>query len=494
MIMIKWLFQHNWLSIKRSPDFQRKVMVNVFFGLMFSIIFLEFLLLGFFLDKILKGAYPKRNPVDVFNGALIFYFGSDFILRLYFQKMRSVVAKQYFLLNTNRREIIRFILFKTLGTTLNFLPLLIILPFFLNGVLKTNSIISSFSWILSVLFMIVFNCYFTNYIKMSFFKNSWIASSVAAALIVLVFLERMNLFSSSSFSALIFGTALAYPYLVFLPVLAVIVIYKFNYNFLFENLYVENLSVDKKNRSFKESFTFLKGFGEIGNLISLDIKLMMRNKRAKITLWMPMLFVFYGLLIYGRNTPGRAENEFMMIFVGMFITGFFIMSYGQTVFSYESRHFGLVTTNNIDMFTYLKAKYYFMLLMSTPIYLATTFYVYYGMKIFIINSLMFVFNIGVTSFFFLFLATFNKIKFDLGADIFSWQGKGSNQFLSVIILMLLVSVIFVPVKMLINSDAGFIAMAILGVSGFIFHNQVLKLLVKHFYSRKYIMSEGFRQS
>ncbi|MCX6169700.1 MAG: DUF5687 family protein [Ignavibacteriales bacterium] len=494
--MIKWLIQHNWLSLKRSPDFQRKVVVNIFFGLMFSILFLEFLLLGYFLNKILKDTYPTLNPLDVFNGALIFYFGIEFMLRLFFQKLRSVVGKHYLLLNTDRKIITHFILFKTFGTTLNILPLLIIIPFFFTGVLNTYSAISSSAWFISILSLIIFNCYFTNYIKMSFFKNSLIASITAAVIIILVFLEKMNFISFSAFSTEVFGSIITYPYLVFIPVLAVVLIYIINYTFLFENLYLENLEVEKKNRSVKESFTFLKGFGDIGNLISLDLKLMMRNKRAKITLWMPALFIFYGLLIYpnGRQAAGTSEGDFMMIFVGTFITGFFIMSYGLTVFSYESKHFGLVNTNNINMFTYLKSKYYFMLLMSTPIYLVSIFYVYYGINILIINSLMFVFNIGVTSFFFLFLATFNKIKFDLGADIFSWQGKGSNQFLAVIMLMLMVAVIYVPIKMLISSQAGFLTMAIMGLLGFIFHNQILNLLLKQFQRRKYIMSEGFRQT
>ena len=494
--MIKWLFQHNWLALKRSPDFQRKVIVNIFFGLMFSIIFLEFLLLGFFLTRILNETSPGREPVDLFNSALIFYFGIDFMLRLFFQKMRSVAGKQYLLLNTSRKKISHFILFKTLGTTLNFLPLLILIPFFFKGVAGGYTVISSLAWLISILSLIFFNTYFSNYIKMNFFKNSLIASLSAGFLIALVLLEKINLFSSSYISSQLFGGFLNFPALALMPVLAAGFMYRLNYNFLFPNLYAENLTVETKNRSVKESFAFLKGFGEVGPLISLDIKLMMRNKRAKITLWMPLLFIFYGLLIYPneRYSANTGPGEFMFIFVGTFITGFFIMSYGLTVFSYESKHFGLVLTNNIDMLTYLKSKYYFMLLMSTPLYLISIFYLYFGVKIVIINSLMFLFNIGVTAFFFLFLASFNKIKFDLGADIFSWQGKGSNQFLAVIMLMLLVAAIYVPVKMLINSEAGFIALASLGILGFVFHNQILKFLVKQFYRRKYIMSEGFRQT
>jgi hypothetical protein len=223
---------------------------------------------------------------------------------------------------------------------------------------------------------------------------------------------------------------------------------------------------------------------------------MSRNKRARLSLWMPFIFVFYGLFFYpsGHYNSGTIGVDFMLMFVGTFITGFFIMSYGMMTFCYESRHFGLILTNKLDMFTYLKARYYFMLLISIPAYLVSLFYVYYGNKIFIVNSIMFLFNIGFTAFFFLFLSTFNKLKFDLSAGYMSMQGKGSNQFLAIFILMIIISLIYVPIRLLINADSGIILMGLIGISGFVLHNQVLKFLLKQFYSRKYIMSEGFRQT
>jgi hypothetical protein len=133
-------------------------------------------------------------------------------------------------------------------------------------------------------------------------------------------------------------------------------------------------------------------------------------------------------------------------------------------------------------------------MMSIPAYILSIFYIYYGSRIFIVNSIMFLFNIGFTSFFFLFLATFNRLKFDLSAGYMSLQGKGSNQFFAVFILAVVVLVIFVPFKLMFNKDVAIIAMGLIGILGFVFHNRILKLLLKQFYRRRYIMSEGFRQT
>jgi hypothetical protein len=204
----------------------------------------------------------------------------------------------------------------------------------------------------------------------------------------------------------------------------VVIMYRLNQLFLVSNLYVENISSEKKSQTVKEYFTFLRGLGMIGALISLDIKLMLRNKRSRISMWMPFLFLFYGLFFYpsGNYNRGDGFSDFMQMFVGMFISGFFIMSYGITTFCYESNHFGFILTKKIDMLTYLRARYYFMLMMATIVYVLSVFYLYFGLHVFIINSMMYLFNIGVTAFFFLFLSTFNRIKFDLSADMFSLQG------------------------------------------------------------------------
>jgi hypothetical protein len=495
--MINRLLQHNLKSIKRSPDFHRKLVVNLIFGFFALIIVLELFLLGFFLDRLIKeDRLPGSDPLTVVSSVLLLYFGMDIILRLIFQSLRSATGKSYLLLRIDRKQIANHILIKTLGTFLNIFPLFVLIPFFFNGVLSSHNFIPSIAWLVSVLSVLLFNTYLVNYSKMRFYKNPIITSSVVGIFIVIVLLEKLKVLSFLSASKIIFSSVVLHPALAIMPIIALVIVYRLNYHYLVNNLYVEELTVAGKSKSFKENFKFLTGFGDIGKFISLDIKLMLRNKRARLSLWMPFLFVFYGLFFYptGHYSGGNIFSDFMLMFVGIFISGFFIMSYGIMTFCYESRHFGLILTNKLDMFTYLKARYYFMLIMTIPVYLLSVFYIFFGTKIFIVNSIMFLFNIGFTAFFFLFLSTFNKIKFDLGAGYMSMQGKGSNQLLAVFILMIIVLLIFVPTRMIINKDAGFIIMGILGILGFIFHNQIIMLLLKQFFTRKYTMAEGFRQT
>lgn len=495
--MILWLFQHQWKSIRRSVDFRRKVAANIIFGLLMLIVALEFLLLGFFLDRILsRDLPPGTTSVDLVNGVLVYYFGIDFVLRLVFQKLRSITARQYVLQPISRKELAHFILVKTLGTTINFLPLFILIPFFFTGALRIHTFVPAIAWLVSILSLLLFNTYVANYSKLRFFTNPIRTSLAVGILVAVVILERLQVLSFTSFSAQLFGSVLRYPFLVFVSLSATAALYRVNLRFLIDHLYLEDMVTGRDARSFREHFPLLGGFGEIGTLISLDLKLMMRNKRARISLWMSFVMVFYGLLFYRMEhfNNGSAFMEFMLIFVGTFITGFFIMSYGLTTFCYESRHFSLILTNRIDMFVYLKARYYLMLLVTTLVYLLSLFYIYFGMRVFVVNSLMFLFNIGCSTFYFLYLSTFNKSRFDLSGSVFSTQGKGANQFVAIFVLMIVVAVPFLIFQWLIGGQAGIVGLGVLGVLGFVFHNQILALLTKQFERRKYIMAEGFRQT
>jgi hypothetical protein len=490
-----WLVQHSLKSVRRSPDFQRKVVVSVIFGFFMVVVALELLILGLFLHDILtKYAPPGTDSLDRVNGVLLIYFGIDFVLRLVFQKFRSAQARHYLLQRVTRNQITHYVLLKTLGTMVNFLPFLILIPFFFAGVVRTHAFLSSIAWLISFLSLMFFNTYFVAYAKLKFFKNAVRTSAAVGVLIAVLVAAKFELITLTPVSTLLFGSILIHPGLAFVLLLCAAGMYGLNFRFLRHHLYLEDLAVAKGATTVREHFPLLGGFGEIGTLISLDVKLMMRNKRARISLWMPFLMVFYGLFFYptGQYHGTSAETDFILLFIGSFITGFFIITYGISTFCYESRYFGLILTNKVDMFTYLKARYFFMLLMTLPVYLISLFYAWFGTRILVVNSLMFLFNIGFTAFFFLYLATYNKLKFDLGVGYFSTQGKGSNQFVAVFALMAIVAIPFFSVRSLAGSSAAFVALGIIGVTGFILHNKILALLVRQFERRKYVMSEGFR--
>jgi len=494
--MTHWLLVHNWQAFKRSPDFQRKLVVNIVFGILVLFMVFQFLLLGIFLNRMIsEDIKPGANPVEVVNSLLIYYFCIEFILRLVLQKLHAAEGREYLLLPVSRGRIARFILLKTPVTLVNFFPLLVIVPFFFNGVLASHSLPASIAWLVTVFSLMMWNTYVANYVKIRLITHPARTIPFVLILAALILLEKAGLVSFTAFSARLFGSFLDRPLLAALPLLAAAGALLINYRFLTGHLYLDDIVKEKREKKRGEGLRFLTGMGTIGSLVSLDLRLMLRNKRARMTLWMPFLFIFYGLFFYNLDNDGngKMESDFMLIFAGTFITGFFIMSYGISTFCYESNYFSFLLTRQIGIATYLRARYYFMAAMTTICYLGSLFYVMYGARILLVNTAMFLFNMGFASYLFLFLSTFNKIRFDLGADAFSMQGKGSNQFTAVIVYILVLLALYLPVTWLAGSQAAFLALGAIGLAGLVFHPFVLRLLSQQYIKRRYIMSEGFRQ-
>jgi hypothetical protein len=494
--MANWLLVHNWQAFKRSPDFQRKLVVNIVFGILVLFLVFQFLLLGIFLNRMIsEDISPGADPVEVVNGIFLYYFCIDFILRLILQKLHSVEGRAYLLLPVSRSSIARFILLKTPVTLMNFFPLLVIVPFFFNGVLASHPLPASLAWLVTVLSLMMWNTYVANYVKIRLITHPARTIPFVLILAALILLEKSGLVSFTAFSARLFGTVLDSPLPAAVPLLAAACALFVNYRFLTGHLYLDDIVKEKREKTAGEGLRFLSGMGTIGSLVSLDLRLMLRNKRARMTLWMPFLFIFYGLFFYNLEHigSGNTESDFMLVFAGTFVTGFFIMSYGISTFCYESNYFSFLLTRQIGIGTYLKSRYYLMAAMTTVCYLGSVFYVVYGFRILLVNTAMFLFNIGFASYLFLFLSTFNKTRFDLGADAFSMQGKGSNQFTAVFLYLLVLLAIYLPVTLLAGSRAAFVALGAIGLAGILFHPFILRLLSRQFIKRRYIMSEGFRQ-
>ena len=127
--------------------------------------------------------------------------------------------------------------------------------------------------------------------------------------------------------------------------------YLLNRWFFSLNYYPEKFN--QKIRNSKTSvtdITFLNRFGIIGELITLEIKLILRHKRTKSLLYMSVFFLFYGFLYYTNQL--YKNNDGMLFFVAMFITGFPMITYGQWVISWDSSHFDSLMTRNIPIRTY----------------------------------------------------------------------------------------------------------------------------------------------
>jgi hypothetical protein len=237
---------------------------------------------------------------------------------------------------------------------------------------------------------------------------------------------------------------------------------------------------------------YLKGLGITGEIIQLEMKLMWRNKRPRTIIYMAPLFILYGLFFYPQETYMN-EGTGLLIFVGVFMSGGMMLNYLNYAFAWESSYFDALLTSRIDMDRYLRVKYINALIISTVCFVITIPYLFFGWRILLINSMTFLYNIGLLSFVLLYMSTFNKKRIDLSrGSAFNYQGVGVSNWLAMIPAFLFPPLIYWPFSAAGIPYWGFFIIGLIGLTGLAFHRPFLQLIRNQFEKRRYIMAEGFR--
>jgi len=294
-------------------------------------------------------------------------------------------------------------------------------------------------------------------------------------------------------SAGFFGIFIDQPMYLALPVLWIAITYYLNYSFLSKRLYPEEISRKKRTTTDRLSrVKYFEAMGLTGELIMLELKLWWRHKRTKSMLYMIPIFILYGFFFYPQELYIKMVP--MLIFVGIFMSGGLMINYLNYSFGYESNYFDGMLTREIDMKSYIRAKYIIGILTSVVCFVLIIPYVYFGIDVLLINFVTFLFNVGFLSYVLLYMATFNKKRMDLSKGAaFNYQGIGAGNWLAMVPAFLLPVMLYLPFGFTGNKYAGLMFVGAVGVLGFIFQKQILNLIFKNFKKRKYIMAEGFRE-
>lgn len=489
--MIATFFSHELKSFWRSKNTGKSIAVNIFLGL-FILYFLSIaIFFAIFLDKILGKAFPNDNVTITFCGILLIYFLYDMVLRLQLQELPTLKVQPYLHLAVKRNSIIGYLALTALFSFFNLAPIVLFTPFIIKVILPAYGAITAVVFVISVLAIAIFNNYLALYIKRRSNLNGWIFLGVGAFITLIICGDYLwHIYSIKAISYLFFGNLLTKPYLVLLPLLLAIAMYIFNFYYLKSNLYLEELST-KKAEEHKSSteIPLLGRFGHIGDLVANEVKLILRNKRPRSALVMGLIFMFYGLIFYTQ----KAYGESIKVFVGMFMTGIFIISYGQFMYSWQAGHFDGILVSKVKFKDFLKAKYLLFTLISTVAFILTLPYAYFGWRTVLIHFVMYLWNIGINTTMVLWFANFNQKRIDLGKGAaFNWQGVGASQLLLSFPLLICPYLIYLPFKFMGHTDLGLAVLAIVGVTFIATRQFWIGLLEKDFLKKRYKIAEGFR--
>ena len=111
--MICKLITHSWLAFWRSKTLSRSLATTIFTWFMMGLIMLYALGLGVMLPKIISNISPEKDSISILNGFLIFYWMSELLFRIIFQRNVTINIQYYLTQRISGYTLANFMLLKS---------------------------------------------------------------------------------------------------------------------------------------------------------------------------------------------------------------------------------------------------------------------------------------------------------------------------------------------------------------------------------------------
>lgn len=490
--MLSHFVNLEWKQFFRSSYWQKNLLINIllcFFGFFLILIFLA---VGIGLYTMLKNTFPNIDPFIAANSFVFFWFLGDLFVRFFFQKLPVMSVKPLLTLPIKRSKVVNYVLGRSVLNFFNFLPLFAVLPFSLVLISKGADITIILPWLLTMfLFTLISN--FLNFIFESISAEMELSFLPIVATVGGFFaLDNFGIIDLSGLFSKMILFITKNPLFIIIPVVILAVLYYFNFKILYKKLYLDSGLKTKATEVKSSNLEWTKRFGAIAPFMQLDIKLLTRNKRTKSSLWMLGLGLLYGLFFYPN--PMYRESEYLFAFIGIFVTGIFLINFGQFIPAWDSGYYKMLMSQNIPYKNYLKSKHTLMTLSVIILFVLSIPYVYFGWKILAAHFAAAIYNIGINTHVILFGGSFNRKKIALDQKAaFNYQGTGAVQWLIGIPLMLVPMAIFGLINWLINFETAVITLVSIGILGIVLHQKIMNVIVSKYQNSKHKMIDAFSQ-
>lgn len=487
--MIKEFLQLEWKAFTRSASFSTNLALKILmaFGALYFIVVFIGLGVGsyFLLEK------AGLEPFSTVSKYIIYYLVIDLMIRFFLQKMPTLTIRPFLNQNIKKNNIVHFTLGKTLLSFFNFIHWFFFIPFTIVLITKDFDPLNAILWCLSMLFFV----YANNFIAVLIDKKDVVFYAVVGVFAILGGLQYYNIFDITLYTNSLFENFYHIPYFIAIPLLILAGLYYLTFKFFKSNLYLDAGLAIKQTDATTENYAWLDKLGSVSTFIKNDIRLIKRNKRAKTSVLMSFIFLFYGFFFF-TGAVETYDNPFMKVFAGIFISGGFLFTFGQFVPSWDSSYYPLMMTQNITYKDYLTSKWWLIIIATIISTLLSSFYLYFGYEAYLAIVACAVFNMGINSHLILLGGAFIKTPIDLSSAKGAFGDKKAFNVKTMLISlpkMLLPIGLYSLGHFLISPLYGYLFIVLAGIIGFAFKNKVFKMIEGIYKKEKYATLEAYKQ-
>ncbi|WP_373075432.1 DUF5687 family protein [Zeaxanthinibacter enoshimensis] len=473
-------------SFFRSSSFGKSLAIKILMGFFALYMLVSFLGLGVALYFILEKQFPGSDPLIILSEYLVYWVLAELFMRYMLQKLPYMDVKPLLIQPIPKSRIIHFLLGKTAFSFYNFMSLVFFVPFAVVLVNKDYPAIQVAGFVMAMAFI----AQAINYTNFLVNKNEKVLIGLAVSLTLFSGLEYFEIWSVTAYSGQVFYSFYSYPLAFLLPLVLVVVLYTINYRQLKQLLFLD-VAVKKKTQAVSGSdLGWTRRLGNVSPFIRLDLRLIWRNKRTKTQVFISLAMVLYGLIFYTMDDFGSTSA--MLVFVGIFITGIFMVNFGQFIPAWDSEYYGMMMAQNIPLRLYLESKSVLISVSIVVMFLLSIPYLYFGWEALAINTACALYNLGINIPVILYFGSFNKKRIDLTkSPVGNMQGTSATQFLIILPLMVLPILLYLGIKFLFSFELALLILSLLGVGGFAARNHLMEFITSAYRKRKYSMVAGF---
>lgn len=489
------LRKHGRLAAQRHPMYEKNKIAKIlgyamgifwagyliFFGTMFAFGFPDMV--------------PNREPYHVMNAvALIFILALDFLLRVPFQKTPTQEVKPYLLLPVKRKRIIDFLLIRSGLSTFNLFWLFLFVPFSFITITRFFGVLGVVTYLIGILLLILANNYWYLLCRTLINERIW------WILLPVIFYGGIGclLFIPDDSPLFYFFMDLGDGYiegnlLYFFGTLSVILLlWLLNRKVMTGLIYAELAKTDDSPIGNVSEYNFLERYGEVGEYMRLELKMLLRNRRCKGSLRSIgiVIIAFSAALSFSSVYDGKIMTSFICVY-NFAAFGMIILS---QIMSFEGNYIDGLMSRKESIMSLLKAKYYtysigeiipFMLMIPAIVMEKITWLAAFA---------WFFYTIGFIYFSFFQLAVYNKQTAPLNEKVTSRQNNNAIQmvvnFGAFGVPMLLYGIF----NTLWGETIAYAILLVIGIGFTLTSPLWIRNVYHRFMKRRYENMEGFRNS
>ena len=488
--MFKHFITLQWKSFWRSASLTSGLFMKLFMGF-WAIWFIVMMASGgvgfyYFIKENLN-----LDPLHTINRFLIYWFVFDLLLRYALQKMPVIIIKPLLLLPFKKKKIVSFAFGKTIFSFFNIIHAFFFIPFSIVLIQNEYPVLNVLVWNIGLVGLV----YSNNFLNIILNKKGNLIFSIGGILAIVGALQYFGYFDITAYTAPFFTGLYQIPFLSIAPIFILILWWIVSFRSFTKDLYLDAGLAGKTKNVETENLDWLNRFGKTATFLKNDIKLIKRNKRARSTVIVSFLFLFYGLLFF-TGAVEAYERPVWRIFAAIFVTGGFLLSFGQFVPSWDSSHYPLMMSQNIRYKEYLSSKWWLMVIATLISTVLASGYLYFGWEVYLAIIVAAIYNIGVNSHVVLWAGAYVKTPIDLTSNK---NAFGDKQAFNIKTMMLALPKMALPMVVYAigyyayNSYLGYTLVAIAGIAGFAFKDAVFNKIESIYRTEKYKTIWAYKQ-